>query len=99
MTGAAVDLFRDAIGAAGLPAPDTITDDGRIHRFSTNGRRSDESGWYVFYPDGVPAGAFGCWRLGVQSTWSAVADNDLTDAERQQQRDRVRAIHAQRDAD
>lgn len=99
MSAAAVDLFRDAIASAGLPAPDTITDDGRIHRFSTNGRRSDESGWYVFYPDGVPAGAFGCWRLGLQSTWSAVADNDMTDAERQQQRDRVRAIHAQRDAD
>jgi putative DNA primase/helicase len=99
VSGAAVDLFRDAIASAGLPAPDTITDDGRIHRFSTNGRRSDESGWYVLHTDGLPAGAFGCWRLGLQSTWCEVADNDMTDAEREENRQRVRAIHAQREAD
>ena len=95
----AVERFRDAINAAGLPVPDTINDDGRIHRFNTSGRRGDDSGWYVFYPDGLPAGAFGCWRLGLQSTWCALADNDMTEAQREDQRQRVRSIQAQRDAD
>lgn len=58
----AVDQFRDAMAGAGLPVPDTIHDDGKLHRFSSNGQRGDDSGWYVLHSDGVPAGVFGDWR-------------------------------------
>lgn len=94
-----IEQFRDAIAAAGLTAPDVIHDDGAIHRFSTAGRRGDVSGWYVLHSDGVPAGVFGCWRAGLQSTWCAKSDSAMTPAEREAHCQRVKAMKAQRDAD
>ena len=55
-----LEAFRDAIAAAGLTPPDEIIGDGKLHRFSSNGRPRDESGWYKFFDDDRPAGAFGC---------------------------------------
>ena len=94
-----IEHFRLAIGAAGLEAPDSINPDGVIHRFSTNGKRSDDSGWYMLHTDGIPAGAFGCWRTGLQSTWCAKSDSVMTDAEREAHRQRIKAMKAQREAD
>ena len=94
-----IEHFRLAIAAAGLEAPDSINPDGAIHRFSTNGKRGDDSGWYVLHTDGVAAGAFGCWRSGLQSTWCAKSDHTLTDAERHAHRQRVASMKAQREAD
>ncbi len=94
-----IEQFRLAIAAAGLEAPDMILADGSIHRFSTNGRQGDDSGWYVLHPDGLPAGAFGCWREGITSTWCSKADPDMTAAEREAHRQRVKAMQAQRDAE
>ena len=92
------EYFRLAIAAAGLTAPDLIHDDGRIHRFSTNGKRSDDSGWYMLHTDGIAAGAFGCWRTGLQLTWCAKSDQAMTDAEREAHRQRIAAMKAQREA-
>ena len=94
-----IEYFRLAIAAAGLEAPDSIKPDGAIHRFSTNGRRGDDSGWYMLHTDGVAAGAFGCWRAGLQSSWCAKSDNAMTDAERDAYRQRIKAMKAQREAD
>ena len=55
-----IEHFRLAIAAAGLEAPDSINANGAIHRFSTNGKRGDDSGWYMLHTDGIAAGAFGC---------------------------------------
>ncbi len=55
-----IDLFKTAIAAAGLTPPNSIDADGKIHRFSTNGKPRDDSGWYMLHLDGIPAGAFGC---------------------------------------
>lgn len=90
--------FQAAIAAAGLAPPATIIADGAIHRFSTNGKPRDDSGWYLLRVDGCPAGAFGCWREGVQSTWSARPDMHLTQAEQDIQRQRIRSAQAQRAA-
>ena len=95
----AIDQFKQAIESAGLTAPDAIHDDGAIHRFSTNGRRGDDSGWYSLHTDGVPAGAFGCWREGMQSTWCAKSDHAMTDAEREAHGQRIKSMKAQREAD
>ena len=46
-----LDFIRERIGYA----PDTIQQEGVIQRFSTNGKRGDLSGWYIWY--GM-AGAF-----------------------------------------
>ncbi|GAB3480285.1 DUF3987 domain-containing protein [Polaromonas eurypsychrophila] len=94
-----IEHFRLAIAAAGLEAPDSINADGAIHRFSTNGKRGDDSGWYMLHTDGIAAGAFGCWRTGLQLTWCAKSDTVLTDAEREAHRQRIKAMTAQREAD
>lgn len=95
----AIEQFRHAIGAAGLEVPDTINPDGAIHRFSTNGKRGDDSGWYVLHGDDVPAGSFGCWRTGLQSSWFAKSECAMTAAERQTQQARCKVTQALHDAE
>ena len=94
-----IDQFKTAILAAGLTPPVEINDDGVIHRFSTNGRRGDDSGWYCLHGDGIAAGSFGDWREGFTQTWCSKADNAMTDAERQANRERIQAMQRQREAD
>lgn len=91
--------FRQAIAAGGLIPPDLIHDDGAIHRFSTNGKPRDDSGWYSLHTDGIAAGSFGCWREGMQSTWCAKSDTAMTTAELDTHRQRIKAMQVQRDAD
>ena len=46
--------------------------DGTLHRFDDpDGKRHNRACWYVIYPDGLPAGAYGNWRTGFQSSWCA----------------------------
>lgn len=76
--------MRDAMIAAGLEAPDHIVFDGKIHRFrtGTKGRGGqDKSGFYIGFLDGVPAGHFGCWRLGLEHPFKADIGRKLTVAE------------------
>ena len=89
-----IDGFHQAMTAAGLEAPGVIHDDGALYRFGQG-----KSAYYVLHGDGVPAGLFGCWRAGLQSTWCGKADNAMTPAERDAHRRRVKAAQAQRDAD
>ena len=80
--------------------PDVIHGDGALHRFSTSGKRADQSGWYVLHDDGdVPAGAFGDWRSGMQSTWCSKTTEAMTRAERSAHQQRMQAIAQQREAD
>lgn len=95
----AVDQFRDAMIGAGLQAPDTIHDDGKLHRFSPNGRRGDDAGWYVLHSDGVPAGKFGNWRDGSEQNWSAKRTADMSEAEQHAHRQRMWAMQEQRKAE
>lgn len=76
------EQFRAAMLAAGLTPPDAIHGDGKLHRFSTSGTRSDTAGWYVLHIDGTPAGSFGCWRRGMSSEWTAQRRERMTPAER-----------------
>jgi putative DNA primase/helicase len=74
----ALDQFLAAIAEAGLTPPEFIATDGGLHRFSSDGRRGDDAGWYVFHAGDIPAGAFGCWRGGVSETWRADVGRELT---------------------
>jgi putative DNA primase/helicase len=65
--------FADAIRAAGLNPPPSIYADSKLHRFASNAKLSDLSGWYVLHGDGIPAGAFGDWRTGRSETWRAIS--------------------------
>lgn len=93
------EQFRSAILTAGLTPPDAIEADGRLHRFSTNGKAKDDAGWYMLYLDGTPAGTFGCWRTGRKWSWCAKADHAMTAAERETHWQRVKAMQAQREAE
>jgi putative DNA primase/helicase len=94
-----IEQFRTEILAAGLTAPEFIHTDGKLHRFSTSGKPSDKSGWYVFHPDGVPAGEFGCWRKQLNQKWCAKSQDAMTQAEREAHRQRLEGTRKQREAD
>lgn len=96
----AVDQFQSAIAATGLAVPEVIHADGELHRYSTNGRRGDKSGWFVLHDDGdIAAGAFGCWRTGMQQTWCSKDVNTFTPSQRSAHQQRMQAIAQQREAD
>ena len=89
--------FRDAISRTGLSAPGVILSDGKLHRFPSNGKRGDLAGWYVLHGDGIPSGAFGCWRQGLTEIWRADVGRELTQTERDEQRRRVDEARKVRD--
>jgi putative DNA primase/helicase len=93
------EQFRDAIRATGLTPPNSISADGKIHRFSSNGKPRDDSGWYVAYTDGIPAGKFGCWREGFTQIWFGNSDGTMTVVEREACRQRAKHMKVQREAD
>jgi putative DNA primase/helicase len=90
--------LADAMRAAGLDPPDSIIIDGKLHRWHTgHGRRTDKTGWYSVYPDGVPAGAFGCWRLGIDAKFVAVIGRKQTPAEEMAHAARIAAARKERE--
>lgn len=89
--------LRVAIADAGLTPPDDLVFDGQIHRFSTNGKKKDSSGWYVAFDGKLPAGAFGDWRQGMEVTWRADIGRELTSIEQMQHASRMRELKAKRD--
>jgi putative DNA primase/helicase len=95
----ALEQFRDAIRQAGLNPPEVIEADGEIHRFSTNGKRADDAGWYVLHGDGIPAGCFGDWRTGINESWRADIGRALTHAEEAAYRLKVDEMRRKREAE
>src|SRR6476469_5288343 len=91
--------FTDAIRSAGLNPPDYIHADSKIHRFPTNGKPHDLSGWYILHSDGIPAGAFGDWRKGISETWRADIGRKLTREEEAAFREAVEAMRREREAE
>ncbi|HSG20070.1 MAG TPA: toprim domain-containing protein, partial [Burkholderiaceae bacterium] len=94
----------DAIRAAGLEPPDQVIMDGKIHRFKSGTKGSgnkggDKPGWYLIFGDGVPAGRFGCWRMGFESPWRADVGRKLTATEEMQHARRIAEAKAIRDAE
>ena len=95
----AIEQIRDAIESAGLNAPDTISVDGNIHRFSTNGKSGDDAGWYVFYPDDIVCGCFGCWRDNVQVNFKQNIGRQLSAIENMQITKRLNEAKQRREAE
>lgn len=92
----------DAIRNAGLEPPDHVILDGKLHRFRSGTKGSakagDKSGWYVVFGDGVPAGRFGCWRMGFESPWRADIGRQFSPAEEMTNVRRLAEAKALRDA-
>ncbi len=86
--------FQNDMRQRGIEPPDTINDDGTIHRF---GRK--KNGWYVYHGDGIPAGCFGYWGEVESTNWHANIGRKLTDTEAKANRDRMAAIKRKREAE
>ncbi len=99
MTSNVEQAFLAAIEAAGLPPPYEIIADGQIHRFSSNGKVDDRTGWYILRGDGVAAGVFGCWREGITHHWRSKSTSVMTQTERVAYRGQVQAMKTQRDSE
>ena len=89
--------FRDAVAAAGIKPPKEIVADGKIHRFASNGNRNDDSGWYLLFDDGLPAGVFGDWRSGLKQSWCSRRDQDMSPQDRTLHRRRMEDAKRQRE--
>lgn len=88
-----------AIDASGLEPPDNVIIDGAIHRFNPDGKPRNKSGWYIAYPDGVVAGAFGDWKSGVHQRWCADIGRELTLNEKVQRDKRYDEAREAREAE
>jgi putative DNA primase/helicase len=97
-----IDQFRQAMANAGLTPPDTLHGDGKLHRYSTDGKPSHKNGWYFLHLDGIPWGQAGSWDVNGGDPvchWCAKTDTAMTQAERDTQQAQQRAMKAQREAD
>ena len=93
----------DAISHTGMTQPREILLDGKVHRFNSgtkgSGGHGDKTGWYIAFGDGIPAGRFGCWRSGIESTWRADVGRKLTHTEEMTHVRRMAEAKALRDAE
>lgn len=95
----AIEQFRDAIASAGMTPPDVIEADGKLRRFSSNGKRGNDSGRYVLHSDGIPAGWIGNYGTGLSQNWRADIGRTLTPAEEAEHRAKVEAMRREREAE
>jgi len=89
--------LADAMRQAGIEPPSEIHIDGQLHRFSTKGRKKDDSGWYIIFPDEPQAGRFGCWRDGIEAKFIAEMDREITATENMAIMRRQNEARAERD--
>lgn len=78
------ETFRRFLLEHGLRPESDITPTGeRVVRCPVEGDRTGQnSGWYVFFTDNLPAGEAGNWKTGESWTWCAKEKLLLTSAER-----------------
>jgi putative DNA primase/helicase len=89
--------FRQTLQAAGLTPPDTLIP-GKLHRFPSNGKRSDTAGWCKLFPDGL-GGTYGDFRSGLSETWQSRANERMTKEERDAFRRQMEQARRERDAE
>ena len=90
------EQFITAMIREGVPPPSQLVIDGAIHRFRIDS--SKDAGWYVVYPDGWPAGAFGNWKTGLHVTWHAEHSAPLSFEQDTARRRNLERAKADRDA-
>lgn len=98
-----VSDFLEAMGAAGVRPLEPISDklaSGQPVRFRADGDKPGRrNGWAWLHLDGVPAGVFRHYRLGVRAVWRAGSDTSvLTPAERREIMATIRESEQRRQA-
>ncbi len=91
-----IEQFRRAAREHGIELPAHLSADDSFHRFSTNGRASDTSGFYKIFRDGL-GGVFGDWRSDVNETWQAKSDRPFSQEEKQAYAKRVKEAQRARE--
>lgn len=97
----AEEKFREKMASAGLVPPPGLDTSGKLVRVQVEGKRhGTKDGWYVFFADGAPAGAFGSWadQDGWQS-WCAYDLEDLTPGEYAEHQERLKRAREARNAE
>lgn len=99
-----VSEFLDAMGAAGVRPVEPIADKlaaGDPVRFRADGDKPGRrNGWAWLHLDGVPAGVFRHYRLGVRTVWRSGSDpRSLSPAERRAIMAQARESEARRKAE
>ncbi len=86
--------FIMTVVECGLEPPKQVIADGKLHRFSSNGKPGDKAGYYVLYEnsDGSAVGKFGCWRSVDTTFWSSKSHTRLSLAEKLEMEENRRHI-------
>ncbi len=93
-----VEHFREEMIIKGVMPPSDIQADGILHRFHIQqDKPATLNGWYVLHLDEIPSGAFGSWKTGISSTWSAKARGDMNATESAEYSRRIAEVQRQRD--
>lgn len=83
--GEILSRFIEALRGAGIVPHDIgeIVADGTLCRFRIAGDKpGTKNGFCTLHLDGIPAGSFGSWKLGISQTWRAGTATPMTAAER-----------------
>ena len=77
------EAFRRFLTERGLrPAAPIMPTGDRVQRCQVGGDKAgQQSGWYVFFADNLPAGEAGNWKTGESWKWCAKEEHLLTSAE------------------
>ena len=97
-----VTTMMEAMLSAGLgPAKELdLRDDGRLVRYRVEGDKpGSRNGWVVLHAGPILAGAFGSWKTGESHTWREATTRPQTPAERAELAQRIKAMHAAREAE
>lgn len=94
MAGDLERAFRLEVLATLGHAPEEI-EPGKLQRFATRERRNDDAGWCLMFED-RRGGVYGCYRTGIQRTWTARDRHTLTPSERAELACQVEAATRQR---
>lgn len=79
-----LESFRQALREHGLETDEAPRPDGTLHRIHLQGDKAGHlNGWYVLHTDGIPSGAFGCWKRGINVTWRAETTRPLSPEDQQ----------------
>lgn len=98
--GEIIDTFRRAMRSAGIVTDAGLVADGKLHRITADGdKRGRKDAWYVLHADGVPAGVFGSWHLGLEQRWSATPEERWTPEERAEHAKRIELARTAREAE
>ncbi len=91
--------FIQCIQDSGINPPETLIPDGKLHRFSSNGEKGDDAGWYILFNGTSPGGCFGCWRSGIKKNWHQKPEHRLTPKELAEYRAFLKSAQATHKAD